>query len=103
MSLGLSGNTRGIVLGDCFWQEEPVGPEAVWDLVKKAELISLPAGDKAQAYYVLFSASGWTEAAQAAAESLAAGTSKRAGGFPVAGVRLLNLEEIDADLVRWSV
>jgi len=51
---------------------------------------------------VIFSACGWTNEARAEAERLVADAGRRRRWHP-AGIKLLELEEVDADLRRWSV
>ncbi|MCP4426853.1 MAG: hypothetical protein GY803_20385, partial [Chloroflexi bacterium] len=55
-------------------------------------------------YYVLFSAAGWTEEAHVQAEEIVAESqANRRKRWQSVGVKLLDLEELDADLVRWSL
>jgi hypothetical protein len=53
-------------------------------------------------YYVLFSASGWTQEAQEAAENLVAQSRSRKK-WQTVGIRLLDLAAVDKDLIAWSV
>jgi len=101
--VGLDKESKSIVLGDCFWREEPVGLESIQELVRKTRS-ALPYNDQWSVYYVIFSASGWTaeaeEKAQAVIEEVAA-SGKRRSWRPV-GIRLVNLQKLDADLDRWA-
>lgn len=96
--VGISDKHRALVLGDCFWRQRPMGVKAIQELVKKAAHIAEEAWS---VYFVLFSAAGWTEQARAEAEALAQGSGRQR--WQPAGIRLLDLEEVDADLTRWSV
>ncbi len=74
-----------------------VGRSALHDLVSKMEEIVPQRGDWT-VYYLGFARGGWTKAATAFAnEQIKPGTNWR-----VEGMRLLNLEQVDADLVRWT-
>lgn len=92
------------VLGDCLWDTEPAGPEALQALVDKTAAV-LPRKGKSSVYYTLFSASGWTDETHAAAEALLMGAESGRGKkrWQPVGYRLLDLEEVDRDLVAWSV
>ena len=99
---GLSDRDKSLVLGDTYWQEGPLGLAAVEELVKKTTFI-VPAGSDAwSVYYVIFSAGGWTDKARAQAGQLVADLGRRRR-WRAAGIQLIDLEEVDADLIRWSI
>ena len=72
----------------------------VEELVQKTSKI-MPKGDRVwSVFYTVFSANGWTKEAKEKAQQLTAQSqSKR---WQVNGIRLIDLEELDADLIRWS-
>jgi AAA+ ATPase superfamily predicted ATPase len=97
---GISEAASSLVLGDCYWTEEPVGIAAVDELVQKTSTI-VPKNDQTWSiYYVIFSAQGWTKEAQLHAEQVV--TDGRRKRWHTVGIRLVDLEELDADLIRWS-
>jgi hypothetical protein len=98
---GISEATTSLVLGDCYWQTPPLGPEAIEELIRKTPNIVPKKNGNWSVYYALFSAGGWTEEAQEQAENILdeIGWRKR---WHAVGIRLLSLEEVDADLVNWS-
>jgi AAA+ ATPase superfamily predicted ATPase len=115
--VGASDGAAALVLGDCFWQEEPVGIEAVEALIKKVSQ-ALPKHESSDeddadeesgpgpwsVYLTGFSKSGWTAEAQESAERLAQQAAARSRKRWVsAGVRLLDLATVDEDLAKWSV
>lgn len=102
--VGISESKANIVLGDCYWQDAPVEATAVESILQKTSSIIPKDNQTWSVYYVLFSASGWTAAAEEAAATLLADGSngKRKRWQPV-GIRLLSMDELDADLIRWSV
>jgi hypothetical protein len=53
-------------------------------------------------FYVAFSSRGWTDRAKEGALRLVKDAGRRRRWRPV-GVRLLDLDTVDADLIRWSV
>ena len=99
---GISDRDKSLVLGDTYWQEGPLDLAAVEELVKKTTFI-VPAGSDAwSVYYVIFSSGGWTDKARAQAGRLVADMGRRRR-WRAAGIRLMDLQEVDADLVRWSI
>lgn len=100
--VGLDNKSKSIVLGDCFWREEPVGLESIQDLVRKTSS-ALPDSDEWNVYYIIFSASGWTTEAEEKAQSIidSAALRRRRGWCPV-GIRLVDLHRLDHDLDRWA-
>jgi AAA+ ATPase superfamily predicted ATPase len=100
--VGLDKESKSIVLGDCYWREEPAGLESIQDLVRKTGS-ALPDNDAWNVYYVIFSASGWTTEAEEKAQSVidAAASRRRRSWCPV-GIRLVDLNTLDKDLDRWA-
>lgn len=100
--VGLDNKSKSIVLGDCFWREEPVGLESIQDLVRKTSS-ALPDSSEWNVYYIIFSASGWTTEAEEKAQSIidSAALRRRRGWCP-AGLRLVDLNRLDHDLDRWA-
>lgn len=101
--VGISEKETSLVLGDCFWDDAPVGPEAIQNLMHKTSIMLPKTNQLWSVYYVLFSASGWTaEAQQMAAEPPAEGQTSRRKRWQSVGIRLVDLQELDKDLRRWS-
>jgi len=100
--VGISDADNVLVLGNCFWEETPVGPEIVEELVRRTSTIVPKNNDLWSVYYVVFSACGWTEEARAEAQQAIAQAGQPNRWVP-AGISLLDLEKVDADLNRWSV
>jgi hypothetical protein len=73
---------KAILLGECKWGIDAVGRSVIRELVDKAPRV-VPGQDWA-AHYAFFARSGFTDAAQAEAESI--------------GATLVDLERLDADL-----
>jgi uncharacterized protein len=102
--VGISDKDGHAILGDCYWQNEPVALDVVEELIKKTAYV-VPRDGRWSVYYVLFSASGWTDEAKAEAENLMAEGILARGRkkWHTVGLRLVDLEEVDQDLARWSV
>lgn len=102
--VGINEKARSVVLGDCVWRDEPAGLAEIEGLLEKTSMLAKP-GEDWTVYYALFSAAGWTDEARAKAEKLATKNAKKRGGqkWTPAGIRLVDLAEVDADLSKWSV
>lgn len=98
--VGINKSTQHLLLGSCLWRDTAAGPGVIRDLVSRTPAM-IPKKGNWSVHYVGFAANGWTqEAAGTAAktvESEASGKNWRANG-----VRLLDLYQVDADLLRWS-
>jgi AAA+ ATPase superfamily predicted ATPase len=108
--VGVSDRERVLVLGDCFWQDESVGADAIEALVKKTAHVAHLGAKKDEEpdrlwtlFYTAFSKSGWTAAAQRKAEDLLHQATRGRKRWQTAGIQLLDLETLDRDLARWSV
>ncbi len=98
--VGVSYDARSLVVGNCFWQEMPADIDCILDLVKRTASI-VPDEEDWTVYFVGFSAFGWTEQAQEEADTAVQSGRGRRKWHP-AGIRLIDLAQLDADLARWS-
>jgi AAA+ ATPase superfamily predicted ATPase len=99
---GISDQNRSLVLGDTYWQEGPQDLAVVEELVKKTSQI-VPTGSEGwSVHFVVFSASGWTEKTLAEANRLVRRIGQRKR-WRAAGIQLMDLQKVDADLIRWSI
>ncbi|HSH05715.1 MAG TPA: ATP-binding protein [Anaerolineae bacterium] len=99
--VGVEDNSKTLVLGDCYWQSEPLTVAAIEELIDKTNHIVPSRQGKWEVYYLVFSAHGWTSEVEAQAKAIALAGQKRR--WQVAGIRLINLDQLDQDLIRWSV
>ena len=103
--VGINEISKTLILGDCHWTDEPVGVEAVKALVQKTALI-VPKKEQEEwtVFYTCFSANGWTDEAKKQANGIAEkGGGRRRPNWNTAGIRLVNLNDVDEDLVRLSL
>ena len=91
---------KTIFLGECKWQDRPVSRSVLRQLVEKTGEI-VPKRDQWQAFYLGFARDGWTEAAQMYAEEIST-TEQKGRNWQVAGMSLLDLNRVDADLHDWT-
>lgn len=101
--VGISEEEQTLVVGCALWRNVPGQIEHIQELIRLTGLI-IPKTEAWRVYYVGFSANGWAEDVQARAESLMAeeksGRSRIRWEFT--GLRLLNLQQVDNDLTRWT-
>jgi AAA+ ATPase superfamily predicted ATPase len=98
--VGINRPERSLVLGSCSWQSMPVDASVLRSLVARTSA-TVPDDEDWSVYYLGFAQNGWTEGAHDLASDLA----KRqvtGDNWQSVGIRLLDLEEVDADLLRWS-
>lgn len=106
--VGYSAGSDALVMGDCFWSDDPPGPEAIESLLRRATH-ALPkrdedGGDPTPVYFAAFSRSPWTDEARDKAEQLLeAAANKSKKRWRPLGIRLLDLAAVDRDLAEWSV
>lgn len=101
--IGISEEERSLVVGCALWRGTPGEIEQIQELIRLTSSV-IPKTEEWQVFYVGFSANGWAEGMQSRAESLLyeekSGRSRIRWEF--AGVRLLDLEDVDRDLAKWS-
>ena len=99
--VGVSYEDRTLILGSCHWGEETLGLEPVDELLRRTSSV-IPDKEPWSVYYVGFSASGWNEEAHANADSMVKEYRPGRAKWQSVGIRLLSLEDVDADLARWT-
>ncbi len=92
--------TNKMIIGDCHWTDRPLNRGALQSLVRRTGSLLPKEGDW-DIYYITFSASGWTEEAQAFAENLAL-RGEQGKHWKSAGVELVDLERVNTDLAAWN-
>lgn len=97
---GINNREKSIYLGECKWSPNKAGRKVLVDLIAKtAEIV--PRQGRWRVYYFGFARGGWTPAAydlvRGQTESETAGEN-----WQFAGIRLLDLNQVDKDLNAWS-
>ena len=99
---GINENDRVLVVGDCYWQDEPATLEQLGTLMNRTgSIIPQASKQKWQIYFAIFSASGWTKYALEHASTM---VKLYPGGknWQTTGIQLVDLERVDSDLARWK-
>lgn len=97
--VAISQKAKTIVLGECKWHSRAVGHNVLQALVAKTSA-AVPDHGQWQVLYLGFSRAGWTDAAHSFAADLPLGKIKRSN-WSVAGMQLLDLQQVDAAMVEW--
>jgi AAA+ ATPase superfamily predicted ATPase len=100
--VGIDEEKKGLVLGSSLWQDSPGTIQSMQQLVDMTASV-INKTEPWKVYYIGFSKAGWTADALAEVEkSVAERLNRLRSQWQLAGVRLLDLNDVDADLVRWS-
>jgi AAA+ ATPase superfamily predicted ATPase len=95
--VGLNRMEKTLILGECKWSPKTMSSDVIDTLVAKSDAI-VPKQGQWRVFYVGMARGGWSQEAQTAVDSLdVSGSNWRATGGS-----LFDLNEIDADLTRWS-
>ncbi len=98
---GINRPRHVLALGACHWTDRPVSHQALQDLVNQTAYL-VPKGGQWKIYYFGFASGGWSDEALTLADAMRqAGEAGR--NWRVKDCTLLDLERINADLIRWSV
>jgi AAA+ ATPase superfamily predicted ATPase len=98
---GINTMQKTLILGECKWTLSPGGRRVLEELIEEKTGRIVPEHANWRIYYLGFSRSGWKEEAlnyQAQIEQRPP-TGKN---WQIAGLRLLDLEQVDLDLEKWS-
>lgn len=98
---GINSMEKTLLLGECKWTLSPVEENVLFDLVEHKTKLIVPHQGKWRVYYLGFSRSGWSDTALAYQARL---NKQLPGGenWSCAGMRLLDLTQVDNDLAQWS-
>ena len=99
--VGINTIHKTLILGESKWTLEAASRKVMTELVEEKADRVVPEQGSWRVFFVGFSRSGWTDAAQAYAAELQ--DRPPAGrNWTCAGMRLLDLTQVDDDLTAWS-
>ena len=99
--VGINTMEKTIVLGECKWSTKTLGKNVLQDLVNKTDQI-VPQRGQWRVLYMGFARQGWTDAAQTFANEVRELKIPDQANWQPVSMKLLNLEQVDADLHRWA-
>jgi AAA+ ATPase superfamily predicted ATPase len=99
--VGINTMEKTLVLGECKWTLEAAPRKVIAELVEEKAARIIPEQGQWQVYFIGFSRSGWSSGAQSYATT-SQQTPPTGPNWACAGVRLLDINQIDADLAAWS-
>ncbi len=99
--VGINSMKKHLILGECKWIKERGKAVILQELVEKKAVRVVPPTGNWQVYFLGFSREGWNENAVEYARSIAQAPSAGAN-WQMQGIRLLTLDEVDADLHGWA-
>jgi AAA+ ATPase superfamily predicted ATPase len=100
--VGLNRMEKTLILGECKWTLDEVVRKVMVELVEDKTAKIIPEQGEWRVYFLGFSRSGWTQGAQAYQAEINAHPPS-GPNWVSAGMRLVTLEEVDANLASWSV
>ena len=100
--VGLNRMEKTLILGECKWTLNEADRKVMAELVEEKAAKMIPEQGHWRVYFLGFSRSGWTHGAQAYQDEINQ-RSVSGTNWVSAGMRLVTLEKIDADLSDWSV
>lgn len=100
---GIDEEAKTLILGSCQWHDESGRIDDLERAIQNAASI-IPRNEEWTVYYLGFAAKGWSPGDRLRAEAALTNKAKRGRTqWKFAGMRLLDLEEVDRDLTRWQV
>jgi hypothetical protein len=99
--VGINRLTKTLIIGACQWNGKALRPQALTDLVKRTGTV-VPKNGQWTVYYIGFGAFGWTRETAAVVRELEGEAAPGGKNWQVVGARLVDLEQVDADLLDWT-
>jgi AAA+ ATPase superfamily predicted ATPase len=99
--VGIDKAAKNLVLGCCQWDEEASDSDPMLSLLKRTSSL-VPKDGQWSVHYIGFSPQGWTPDVEADVEKAVARSRRSQKNWHVTGVQLLDLDQVDTDLARWS-
>jgi AAA+ ATPase superfamily predicted ATPase len=98
---GINTMEKTLILGECKWTTSPVDRGVLEKLVEEKTQKIVPSESQWRVFFLGFSRSGWTEAAAQYQKELQKRKPK-GENWQAVGMRLVDLDQLDRDLERWS-
>ena len=99
--VGVNTMNKHLILGECKWVKERGKAAVLQELVEKKAARIVPPSGNWQVFFLGFSREGWNENAVDYASKISQAPTV-ATNWQIQGMRLLTLEDVDADLHEWA-
>lgn len=99
---GINTMEKTLILGECKWTTAPVDRDVLEKLVEEKTQKIVPSDGNWRVYFLGFSRSGWTKGAVQYQNELQKRKFK-GENWQAAGMRLVDLDQLDQDLEQWSL
>lgn len=99
--VGINRMKKHLILGECKWVKERGKAAILQELIEIKTSKTVPSDGNWQVYFLGFSREGWNEHAIEYANHVAK-TFPSGINWQTTGIRLLTLDEVDADLREWA-
>lgn len=99
--VGYNSMEKTMILGECKWDRHLIDWNVMSGLIEKTGQV-VPSKGRWKIYYLGFARQGWTETARQLASQVSSQNWK-GENWQAAGMQLLDLEQVDADLSAWTV
>lgn len=98
--VGINSMEKTLILGECKWSPKQMGQDVLADLIAKTGSV-VPKTGRWRVYYLGFARGGWKQEAGELAQSISVRPPK-GENWTAEGIRLLDLQQVDEDLVHWE-
>lgn len=98
---GINTMKKHLILGECKWLRERSKAGVLQELVEKKAGRVVPAAGNWQVFFLGFAREGWNENAVEYARNISQ-VRPAGANWQIQGMRLLDLEDVDADLHAWA-
>lgn len=99
--VGINTMEKTLILGECKWTLEAPPRKVITELVEEKATRIIPEQGHWRVYFLGFSRSGWSSSALTYATTIEQ-TPPSGKNWICAGLRLLDINQIDTDLAAWS-
>jgi len=99
--VGMNTMEKTLILGECKWTLAAVSRKVIAELVEEKAARIVPEQGNWRVYFVGFSRSGWSSGALAYAAAIQQ-TPPAGKNWICAGLRLLDINQVDEDMAAWS-
>ncbi len=98
---GINSMDKTLILGECKWTATPNDRRPVADLIESKAPKLIPKRGRWKVFFLAFSRGGWTAGARAYEDQISKQPVSGAN-WTSTGLHLVELDQLDQDLIRWT-